>query len=462
MANTFGFQGFASPEEVKAAEQQAFMQRMAAGDKNDRRAMTMLQSAQNLTGSAELRRAKEIQKVQQKAAEKVGGMPAADDLQAQRNYYAEAHRLAVEAGLADVAEQAQSSLVQLESINLERAKLRADTEATTTQTELARNRDARLSGENELLSKITALDAQIQKRPQDDPARQTLVNQRNKTRALLEDKRLEWEREKKWGLSHMDTLDDNGVPVRQYFRFNQINPDERRTIGKPVPLSVLAEAEAKGRGGKDGVSATVERLVRENQLSAMTSTETYRRNLVAIEAAKNLGTRGLAGAGRTAILNAFGAEDITELNKKLVQENLTLEGLRMLPPGPASDRDVKIALRTQLNEKSSEETIQRALIGKAKYAAYAAEYHNFIDNYVATKYATDGEATFLGAQQAWKAWAGENEGLLHQKVAKRLMEDTNLPYEMLFREEDRPKQPIQGTRPNSVATGSVLSVTEIP
>lgn len=128
MAETFGFEGFKTAAQVRQEEMAAFQNRLAQGDKNSRRATTMVQAAQNLTGSQAYREAKKTEAVMQGAAQAVGGMPAADDLQAQEKYFREAQRLAVEAELPAVAMQATQNLAQLQVINEERARLKAKEE----------------------------------------------------------------------------------------------------------------------------------------------------------------------------------------------------------------------------------------------------------------------------------------------------------------------------------------------
>lgn len=74
-------------------------------------------------------------------------------------------------------------------------------------------------------------------------------------------------------------------------------------------------------------------------------------------------------------------DEATELRRKLNRVRLS-EGLKYLPPGPATDRDVEEAYKGVPKETASPEQVQMFLRGAAKMAAIDADFEEFKSNYI--------------------------------------------------------------------------------
>lgn len=421
----FGFSGFKSPEQLKTEQADAFQQQVASGNKDQMRMAIAAQAARNITGTPEMHKARKIQKVMQQSSEAVGGTPDPDDLAAQKKYYAEAHRLAVEAGLPEVAVQAQNALTQLAGIDLERQSQRAGIANVEAGTESTSYATLRNRGETDLQNEVAALDYRLSDMEPDDAGYKPLVARKTKLQSVIEDKRLERERGKRWKVGTSDLTNEEGVPVRRTYRYNEMNSDEIEVMGE-VPIEDLNKAASAG--GREW-SATIERIANQNRLESAELNRALGSARMAYRAAGDAGARGLKGAARSQVLAAFGAEDMQEVNKKLIDAQQKVAALKLLPPGPASDRDVEMVRTTQLGPNSGAAAIQEHLRGTAKLAAMADEYYAFVDEYIARGLTDGTQPTQIGALNEWKAYYEENQDALWEKVNKRIAGEFGYDYE---------------------------------
>ncbi len=107
-------------------------------------------------------------------------------------------------------------------------------------------------------------------------------------------------------------------------------------------------------------------------------------------------------AGAAATVSEFfkaytGSQDeATNLRTRLNRVRLS-EGLKYLPPGPATDRDVEEAYKGVPKETASPEQVQMFLRGAAKMAAIDADFEEFKSNYISQFNSVQ------GLIPAWKA-----------------------------------------------------------
>ncbi len=89
-------------------------------------------------------------------------------------------------------------------------------------------------------------------------------------------------------------------------------------------------------------------------------------------------------------------DEATNLRTRLNRVRLS-EGLKYLPPGPATDRDVEEAYKGVPKETASTEQVQMFLRGSAKMAAIDADFEEFKSNYISQFNSVQ------GLIPAWKA-----------------------------------------------------------
>jgi hypothetical protein len=82
-------------------------------------------------------------------------------------------------------------------------------------------------------------------------------------------------------------------------------------------------------------------------------------------------------------------DDVTELRRRFNKVRLS-EGLKNLPPGPATDRDVKEAFKGVPPENAPASQIASFLRGAAKMARFDAAYNQFKSDFISDKNTTKG------------------------------------------------------------------------
>lgn len=93
----------------------------------------------------------------------------------------------------------------------------------------------------------------------------------------------------------------------------------------------------------------------------------------------------------------LGTQDAVTEFKRQANEVRMSEAVKLLPPGAASDADVKLALSTQPKENASPEQISSYLRGAAKIARFEAGFHQFKSDFISK------QSTGKGLNQAWRA-----------------------------------------------------------
>ena len=88
-------------------------------------------------------------------------------------------------------------------------------------------------------------------------------------------------------------------------------------------------------------------------------------------------------------------DDITEFKRQVNQVRMS-EAIKMLPPGAASDADVKLVLSSQPRENASPEQIAAYLRGAAKISRFEAGFNQFKSDFISK------QSTGKGLNQEWR------------------------------------------------------------
>ena len=438
MANTFGIE-YKSPADIITETQQGFQRALQSGNPDQMRAAIMQQTAFALGGTPELRQARKTEQVLQAAGKDLD--KDANDIQQQKQYYAAVIEKAEEQGLPEVAMQARNNLVTLESVSLERDNLRARTEGTQTQTEAVRSSVDRNRTKRQNIEEAVRLEAQRDRLPEDGPAREAVQRRIDFLQARNNEIDEEFERNKRYTLKDVQVTGPDGEPWTVTMGVNQADPTDTYELGR-VKTAELEDASGRSGRGRER-SATVEKIADNNRLLA----QAHRKNMViaqnVAEATKGLEGRGLKREMRSVARKLFGTEDMAEVNKKLVNEALTTRSLGLLPPGPASDKDVALVLNTQLSDTADPEAIRKSMAAWWRLSARDKIYTDFIDQYLVSN--PDGSMSIGGAETAFKEYYAENQ----EKLEAQLMADS----EKLFG-----LTPAPGTASGQIVRGSAPSV----
>jgi hypothetical protein len=88
-------------------------------------------------------------------------------------------------------------------------------------------------------------------------------------------------------------------------------------------------------------------------------------------------------------------DDVSELKRRFNQVRLS-EGLKNLPPGPATDRDVQEAFKGVPKENASPEQVTSFLRGASRLARFEAGYNQYKSDYISRN------STGKGLNQGWR------------------------------------------------------------
>lgn len=105
---------------------------------------------------------------------------------------------------------------------------------------------------------------------------------------------------------------------------------------------------------------------------------------------------GLASTVSETLKGILGTQDdVTEFRRRFNKVRLS-EGLKNLPPGPATDRDVQEAFKGVPKENASAEQVASFLRGAARLARFEAGFNQFKADFISNK------STGKGLNQAWR------------------------------------------------------------
>ena len=106
---------------------------------------------------------------------------------------------------------------------------------------------------------------------------------------------------------------------------------------------------------------------------------------------------GLKSTMTESLKAVLGSQDAVSEFKRQVNEVRMSEAMKMLPPGAASDADIKLVLSSQPKENASPEQIASYLRGAAKVSRFEAGFHLFKADFISNK------STGKGLNQAWRS-----------------------------------------------------------
>lgn len=106
---------------------------------------------------------------------------------------------------------------------------------------------------------------------------------------------------------------------------------------------------------------------------------------------------GLKSTMTESLKAVLGSQDAVSEFKRQVNEVRMSEAIKMLPPGAASDADIKLVLSSQPKENASPEQIASYLRGAAKVSRFEAGFHQFKADFISNR------NTGKGLNQAWRS-----------------------------------------------------------
>ena len=106
---------------------------------------------------------------------------------------------------------------------------------------------------------------------------------------------------------------------------------------------------------------------------------------------------GLKSTMTESLKAVLGSQDAVSEFKRQVNEVRMSEAMKMLPPGAASDADIKLVLSSQPKENASPEQIASYLRGAAKVSRFEAGFHQFKADFISNR------STGKGLNQAWRS-----------------------------------------------------------
>lgn len=105
---------------------------------------------------------------------------------------------------------------------------------------------------------------------------------------------------------------------------------------------------------------------------------------------------GLASTVSESLKGMLGTQDdVTEFRRKFNKVRLS-EGLKNLPPGPATDKDVQEAFKGVPRENANAKQVASFLRGAARLARFEAGFNQFKADFIS------GKSTGKGVNQAWR------------------------------------------------------------
>lgn len=215
-------------------------------------------------------------------------------------------------------------------------------------------------------------------------------------------------------------------------------PGFRQDPGKQIDRSLrarqIAVLEASERRQSQKLSAGLEKALlsaQDETLQSQRQANEFDTLANDFERAKSI-PGGLKSSVSETLKSLMGSQDaVSELRRKFNQVRVS-EGLRNLPPGTASDSDVKLALSGLPPENANPETVAAFLRGAARLSRFEAGFNQFKSDFISDN------STGKGINQTWRkkitapALGGEqvtiseiyetaqNKGMTPEAVARQL------------------------------------------
>jgi len=174
---------------------------------------------------------------------------------------------------------------------------------------------------------------------------------------------------------------------------------------REIDISEQREQRARGK-----LSASLENSLLESQdrtVAAQQSANQY--DVLAGDFERLRLQGGLASTFTESLKSILGTQDdVTEFRRQFNKVRLS-EGLKNLPPGPATDRDVKEAFKGVPKENASAEQIAEFLRGAARLARIEAGFNQFKSDFISEN------STAKGLLREWRT--SFNSPVLNREVS---------------------------------------------
>ncbi len=161
---------------------------------------------------------------------------------------------------------------------------------------------------------------------------------------------------------------------------------------RELELAQLAEERQSKK-----LSAGLEKELLRSQDETVSSQRTSREfDILADQVAEAALTGGVAASTSETFKALLGTQDdVTELRRRFNQVRLS-EGLKNLPPGPATDKDMEQAFKGVPPENALASQIESFLRGAAKMARFDAGYNQFKSDFISEN------STAKGMNKEWR------------------------------------------------------------
>ncbi len=173
--------------------------------------------------------------------------------------------------------------------------------------------------------------------------------------------------------------------------------DPGRERDRSIRERQVTVAEATEQRQTTKLSAGLENAL----IKAQDATVVAQRNSNMFDTLANDFERLVAGGGvQTSVSETFKQilgtqDDVTELRRSFNKVRLS-EGLKNLPPGPATDRDVKEAFKGVPPESAPPQQVASFLRGAARLARFEAGFNQFKSDFIS------GKSSAKGLNKAWR------------------------------------------------------------
>lgn len=172
---------------------------------------------------------------------------------------------------------------------------------------------------------------------------------------------------------------------------------EQKELDRKLKEKQLELAQQTEERQSSKLSATAEKALIESQDNYTKNTSDARSyELLASDFIRLNPQGGAVASFDEAVAKILGSQDeVNELRRRFNKIRIN-EGLKNLPPGPATDKDVQLALQGVPPSGASVQQVVSFLKGASKAATVAAKYEEFKSNYISDKGNT------RGLLNAWK------------------------------------------------------------
>jgi len=163
---------------------------------------------------------------------------------------------------------------------------------------------------------------------------------------------------------------------------------QQQAITKQHELNLKQQAEQRQQ---QKISATLEKALLTAQDESVNASRSATEFDILADQVEELDLVGGVRASTSETLKQLlgTQDDVTELRRRFNKVRLS-EGLKNLPPGPATDRDVKEAFKGVPPENAPASQIASFLRGASKMARFDAAYNQFKSDFISDKNTTKG------------------------------------------------------------------------